>query len=104
MRDKKGNRVEYLGLLDTGSKGSLISKEVVEKHRLKTWRSKITWDINGGAFETGKTATTTHLSFLQFRNKQSIETSKSYVNPNKKQKYKAIFELDFLMENTFDFY
>ena len=34
--NEKGQRNEYLGLLDTGSTKSLISKELVKKYRMKT--------------------------------------------------------------------
>ena len=32
LEDKNGNKMEYIGLLDTGSTGGLISKELVEKY------------------------------------------------------------------------
>lgn len=36
LMNEKGQRNEYLGLLDTTSTKSLISKELVKKYRMKT--------------------------------------------------------------------
>ena len=103
LEDSKGNKSTYLGLLDTGSTASLISEELVRKHKLVTKNSKNTWDTNNGEFKTGKTTVADNLRFPQFNNKRKVNGSKSYVNKNVQQKYKIIFGLDFLIENKFDF-
>ena len=35
LEDEQGKSKEYLGLLDTGRPQSLVSRELVKKHRLK---------------------------------------------------------------------
>ena len=76
---------------------------MVKKHKLATTNNKSTWDTNNGAFKTGKTTVADNLRFPQFTNKRKVNGSKFYVNKNVQQKYKNIFGLDFLIENTFDF-
>ena len=56
MKDRNGNKVEYLAVLDTRSTCSLISKELVGKHELKTGRRNSIWDTNGRAFEIRRMA------------------------------------------------
>ena len=103
LEDYKGNKNTYLGLLDTGSTASLMSEELVKRYKLETKNSKSTWETNNGEFKTGKTTVANNLRFPQFTNKRKVNGSKFYVNKNTQQKYKIIFELDFLFENKFDF-
>ena len=103
FEDKDGNKETYHGLLDTGSIGSLMSEELVEKFRLETKKSNSTWDTNNGEFKIRRTAITNNLRFPEFTNKRKVDRSKFYVNKNVKQKYKIIFGLEFLIENKFDF-
>ena len=98
LEDSKGNRNTYLGLLDTENTASLISEELVKRHKLVTINNKSTWDTNNGAFKTGKTTVADNLRFPQFTNKRKVNGSKFYVNKNVQQKYKIIFGLDFLIE------
>ena len=93
LEDLVGKKETYLELLDTGSTGSLLSAK----------KSNSTWNTNNGEFETGKTAVTKNLRFLEFTNKLKVDRSKCYVNKNVEQKYKIIFGLEFLIENKFDF-
>ena len=51
---------------------------------------------------TNKIALANKLTFPQWSNKRVIDGTELVVNPNDKQKYKAIFGLDFLFENKFD--
>ena len=50
IEDGKGNIEEYLGLLDTGSTGSLINSELVEKYSFECKNNSSTWDTNAGNF------------------------------------------------------
>ena len=85
IQDKEGNIEKYIGLLDTGSTGSLISSKLVEKYVFKCKKINTTWNTNAGNFHTGKTTIITNLRFPQFTNKRVIEKTSLYVNPNKKQ-------------------
>ena len=85
IQDKEGNIEKYIGLLDTGSTGSLISSKLVEKYVFKCKKINTTWNTNAGNFHTGKTTNITNLRFPQFTNKRVIEETSLYVNPNKKQ-------------------
>ena len=76
---------------------------MVEKYRFECEKNNSTWDTNASNFKTGMTMSATNLCFLQFTNKRVIEKTSLYVNPNKKQRYKIIFGLDFLIQNKFDF-
>ena len=51
---------------------------------------------------TNKIALANRLTFPQWSNKRIINGTELAVNPNDKQRYKAIFGLDFLFENKFD--
>ena len=51
LKDKTNRkRVNYLGLLDTGSTGSLLSKEVVDCHCLRVVGNNGIWGTNTGHF------------------------------------------------------
>ena len=82
LEDEKGNKETYLGLLDAGSTGSLISEELVKLFKLETKNSKSTWNTNTGEFKTRKTAVTKNLRISQFTNKRTVNGSKFYVNKN----------------------
>ena len=60
--------------------------------------------VNGipGNFTTNKIAVANKLTFPQWSNKLVIEDTELAVDPKSKQKYKAIFGLDFLFMNKFD--
>ena len=103
LEDKNGNTKEYLRLLDTGSTGGLISKDLVDEYGFQCEKGSSIWDTNAGNFKTGETTNIKGLRFQQFTNKRRIDKIPLYVNPNGKQRYKIIFELDFLIENKFDF-
>ena len=103
LEDLVGKKETYLELLDTGSTGSLLSEDLVQLFKSETKKSNSTWNTNNGEFETGKTAVTKNLRFLEFTNKLKVDRSKCYVNKNVEQKYKIIFGLEFLIENKFDF-
>ena len=64
LEDKNRKKEEYLGLLDTGSTGGLISKELVDKYNFEYKNNNSTWDTNTGNFKTGKTTEITGLRFL----------------------------------------
>ena len=49
IEDEEKNKKIYLGLLDTGSVGSLMNKEIMNKLGLETTKSSITWYTNNGA-------------------------------------------------------
>jgi len=100
--NEKGQRNEYLGLLDTGSTKSLISEELVKKYRMKTVTDNGNWNTNTGQFRTNKLAFANNMTLPQWSSKRVIESTELAVNPNAKQKYKAIFGLDFLLANKFD--
>ena len=101
--DTEGNPTEYLGLLDTGSTGGLISQELVKKYDFKCKKSTSIWDANAGDFKTGEMTDITGLRFPQFANKRKLDKTSLHVNTNGNQRYKIIFGLDFLIENKFDF-
>ena len=50
LEDKNGNMKEYLELLDMGSTGGLISKNLVEKYGFQYEKSS-SWDTNVGNFK-----------------------------------------------------
>ena len=87
IQDKAGNIEKYLGILDTGSTGGVVSSELVEKYGFKCEKINTTWNTNSGNFKTRRTTTITNLRFPQFTNKRVIEKTSLYVNPNKKQQY-----------------
>ena len=62
-----------------------------------------TWDTNNGAFMTTKMAAIKGLLSHEFINNRGIDLTDFHINPNKKQKYKVSFRLNFLIENKFDF-
>ena len=103
MADKAGNRESYLGLLDTGSTGGLIDEALVQQYDLETMRDDSRWDTNAGTFETRSKAIVHGLRFPQFTNNATVNNVTLHVNPNRTQKYKIIFGLDFLIANEFDF-
>ena len=102
LTNEKGWRNKYLGLLDTGSTKSLINKELVKKYKMKTEKDNGNWNTNTGQFRNNKVATTNNMTFPQWSSKRTIEAIKLAVNSSTKQKYKAIFGLDFLLANKFD--
>ena len=104
LMDEKGKRIKYLGLLDTGSTGSLMSKELVEKHNMKLSRDDGRWTTNTGHFKTTQRATAENIGLPEFSNKRVIPEGIFSINPNPKQKYKAIFGLDFFMCERNRFY
>ena len=104
LMDEKGKRIKYLGLLDTGSTGSLMSKELVEKHNMKLSRDDGRWTTNTGHFKTTQRATAENIGLPEFLNKRVIPEGIFSINPNPKQKYKAIFGLDFFMCERNRFY
>lgn len=61
--DKNGDTNEYLGLLDMGSNGGLLSKDLVKEYGFKCKKSSSVWDINTSIFKIGET---THINGLQF--------------------------------------
>ena len=63
LEDKDGTRKKYLGLLDTGSTGGLISKELVDAYDFKLKKDDSTWGTNSGNFKTHEKATVTGLRF-----------------------------------------
>ena len=63
LEDKEGIRNQYLGLLDTGSTGGLISKELVEKYGFSITKHASTWGTNAGNFKTDGKATVAGLRF-----------------------------------------
>ena len=86
LTNKKGQKNKYLGLLDTSSTKSLISKELVEKYKMKTEKDHGNWNTNAGQFQTNKLAIANNMTFPQWSSKQTIEETKLPVNPNTKQK------------------
>ena len=102
LEDKNGNMKEYLELLDMGSTGGLISKNLVEKYGFQYEKSS-SWDTNVGNFKRREITNIKCLRFPQFTNKREIGNKFLYINPNVKQRYKVIFGLDLLIENKFDF-
>ena len=50
LKNKKGERKEYLGLLDTGSTRGLINEDVVQDHELETEDDNGSWNTNTGKF------------------------------------------------------
>ena len=101
--DKNGQRTEYQGLLDTGSTGSLLSKDVAEKHEMTLQNTYETWNTNNGEFETNKKAVIDTIILPEFSTKREIKNTTVFINPNRNQKYKAIFGMDFLIKNGIDF-
>ena len=63
LEDEEGNKENYPGLLYTGSTGSLMSEELVNKFGLKTEKNISTWDTNNSKFIMGRIATTKNLYF-----------------------------------------
>ena len=58
---EEGNKENCLGLLYTGSTGSLMSEKLVNKFGLETEKNISTWDTNNSKFITGRIATTKNL-------------------------------------------
>ena len=103
LKDTNGKLTEYTGLLDTGSDGSLIAEELVNKYEMKKMSDRGMWKTNSGNFKTTSKAVAGSLTLPQFSRNREIVGAEFYVNPNAKQKYKAIFGLDFLVEYGVDF-
>ena len=102
LTGKEGKKTEYLGLFDTGSRKSLISAELVKRYAVKTKKDKGKWNTNTGQFKTTQIATAKNITLPQWSNKRTILQTELAVNPNSKQKYKAIFGLNFMLDNKFD--
>ena len=51
IEDEEKNKKIYLGLLDTGSTGSLTNEEIMNKLGLETTKGSSTWDTNNGAYK-----------------------------------------------------
>ena len=60
------------------------------------------WSTNTGQFKSTEMAIASNITLHQWSSKLIIKETKLAVNPNAKQKYKAIFGLDFLLVNKFD--
>ena len=70
LPDKNGTYHEYLGLLDTGSTHSLISKSVADRHGLKLEKDEGIWSTNTGNFSTVKLAIARDIKLPQFSRKR----------------------------------
>ena len=85
VKDKDGKEAHYLGLLDIGCTGRLISAELVEKYKMKQKEGNGQWRTNAWKFYANKLATPTNIIiFTQFSRKRSIDMAELSVNPNPK--------------------
>ena len=94
---------EYQGLLDTGSTWSLLGKDVVEKHYMNLQDTYETWNKNYGEYKTNKKTVVKTIILPKFSSKREIKNTTVFINPNKNQKYKEIFGMDFLVNNGINF-
>ena len=66
-------------------------------------RDRRIWKTNNRKFKSTSKAVAHSLTLPSFSCKRTIRSAEFYVNPNTKQKYKAIFGLDFLVKYGIDF-
>jgi hypothetical protein len=72
--DKKGSKkfTTYLGLVDSGSSGSLVNKEVIEHANLeiKLRKKPVKWDTATGIYQTTGTMQIENYCLPQFTRKR----------------------------------
>ena len=100
--DKNEDKKKYLGLLDSGSTGSLINAKLVQEHNMEVEEDNSRWTMNNGQFDTSKKAKVKNMKLSQVSNKRVISSTTMSINPSNDQQYKAIFGLDFLINNQID--
>ena len=79
MPEKKGSKKfkTYLGLVDSGSSGSLVSKELVEyaDYEIKLNSKPTKWDTATGVLQTDGTVQIEGLILPQFARKHYVTSS-----------------------------
>ena len=60
------------------------------------------WTTNNRQFDTNKKVKVKNIKLSQFSNKRVINSTTMSINPNGDQQYKAIFGLDFMINNQID--
>jgi hypothetical protein len=104
--NKKGSKkyTTYLGLMDSGSSGSLVNKEIVEyaDFNIKLQKKPTKWDTATGVFQTDGSVTIEQYCLPQFTRKRHITTSFHMFQKRSKDKYDFILGHDLLKELGLD--
>jgi hypothetical protein len=100
MPEKKGSKkyTTYLGLVDSGSSGSLVNKELVEYaiFAIKKHKKPMKWDTATGIFQTEGSVEIENYHLPQFTWKHNITTSFHMFQKRPKDKYDFILGHDLL--------
>ncbi len=104
--DKKGskNYTTYLGLVDSGSSGSLVNKDIVKfaDFEIKVQRKPNKWDTATGVFQTDGSVLVENYCLTQFTRKRHITTPFHMFQKRPKDKYDFILGRDLLRELKLD--
>jgi len=104
--EKKGSRKynTYLGLIDFGSSGSLINKELIEyaDFDIKLNKKPIKWDTATGTLQTDGSVKVESYYLPQFTRKRQINTSFHMFTKRPKDKYDFILGRDLLRDLGLD--
>jgi len=94
----------YLGLVDSGSSGSLVNKEIVEfaNFEMQLQKHSVKWDTATGSFHTDGVVTIENYHLPQFTRKRHITSSFHMFQKRPKDKYDFILGRDLLMELSID--
>ena len=69
---------------------------------LETKQDHGVWNTSNGKFNTNKMAIAKDITLPQFSSKRRINNTTLSINPNKGQKYQAMFGITFLIDNAID--
>jgi hypothetical protein len=94
----------YLGLIDSGSSGSLVNKEIVEftNFSMQLQKKPIKWDTATGTFQTDGTVTIEKYHLPQFTRKRHITLSFHVFQKRSKLIYDFILDRDLLNKLSID--
>jgi hypothetical protein len=106
MPNAKGSKkyTTYLRLIDSGSSGSLVNKEIVEfaNFGMQLRKKPIKWDTATGSFQTDGMVTIENYHLPQFTRKRHITSSFHMFQKRLKDKYDFILGRDLLTELSID--
>jgi len=104
--NKKGSKkyTTYLGLVDSGSSGSLVNKEIIDNSNFDVQLQKkpVKWDTATGIFQTNGSVRIEQYCLPQFTRKRQITTSFHMFQKRSKDKYDFILGRDLLKELGLD--
>jgi hypothetical protein len=102
MPNKKGSKkyTTYLGLVDSGSSGSLVDTKLVKNanFNMESNKTPIKWDTAGGILQTNGTALIEKLCLPQFTQKRQITSTFHTFDKRSKDKYDFILGRDLLTD------